>query len=216
MAWRSAVTFVATILVILALAVLPLLSAPFVHAALDASGSADLLGQDAAVTHDLSDRSVAELVWGPGTFAFAGPDGAAFYDEAERRHLGDARTLLWLLLLAGALSGGLITLLFVTTQREMRPALWRAVSRAGATIAVVVIVVAAVGLVAFEPLFTLFHEVFFPGGGWAFDPATQRLVQLYPFAFWQVAAAGFGLIALILGAAGWVLGRALASPDADR
>jgi integral membrane protein (TIGR01906 family) len=214
--WRSVVVFVATILVILALAVLPLLSAPFVHAALDAAGSARLLGLETAVTHALSDRSVAELVGGPGTFAFVGPDGMPFYDEAERRHLGDARALLWLLLAAGAIAAGLIAILLAAARRSVRASLWRAVSRAGATTALIVVVVAVVGLVAFEPLFTIFHEVFFPAGGWSFDPSTQRLVQLYPFLFWQIASAGLGLLVLILGVAAWALGRSLARPEAGR
>lgn len=216
MTWRSVATFIATILVILALALLPLLTAPFVHAALDAGGSARLLGLDPTTTYELSDRSVAELVGGPGTFAFAGPDGAPFYDESERRHLGDARVLLWLCLVAGALAAVLIALLLATTDRAGRAATWRALSRAGGTIALCVVVIAVIGLIAFEPLFTLFHQVFFPAGGWAFDPATQHLVQLYPFAFWQVAAAAFGLLVLVLGLAAWALGRALATTDPER
>lgn len=216
MSWRSVVVFVAAVLVILALAVLPLLSAPFVHAALDGAGSAQLLGLETAATHALSDRTVAELVAGPGTFAFAGPNGTPFYDASERRHLGEARTLLWMLLVAGAIAAGLIALLLLTARDNVRSSLWRSVSRAGATTALVVVAVAIVGLVAFEPLFTLFHEVFFPAGGWSFDPATQRVVQLYPFVFWQFAAAGLGLLALILGVAAWALGRTLAAAGAGR
>ena len=62
---------------------------------------------------------------------------------------------------------------------------------------------------AFDALFTLFHQLFFPGGNWSFDPATQRLVQLYPFAFWQVTAAAFGVLVAALGVAAWWLGRRL-------
>jgi integral membrane protein (TIGR01906 family) len=214
--WSSVVAFVATIVVIGALAVLPLLSAPFVHVALDAAGSARLLGLETVVTHELSDRSVGELVAGPGSFAFAGPDGSPFYDAAERRHLGDARALLWLFLVAGAIAAALLAVLLVRARGTARASLWRAISRAGVTTAIAVVVVAVVGLVAFEPLFTLFHEVFFPAGGWSFDPATQRLVQLYPFVFWQITAACFGLLVLILGVAAWALGRMLARAEADR
>jgi uncharacterized membrane protein len=75
--------------------------------------------------------------------------------------------------------------------------------------AATVIVLAVVSLVAFGALFTLFHQLFFPGGNWSFDPATQHLVQLYPFAFWQVAAAAFGALVAMLGVAAWWLGRRL-------
>ena len=195
------------------LAVLPLLTPAFTHPALDVAGSAGRLGVQTGVAHRWSDRSVAELVLGPGSFAFDGPDGPGagpFYDAAERGHLADARLLLWLCLIAGAVS----LLVHRRPHRSRRRAsaggrLWRIVSRAGATAAVAVILLGVVSLVAFDALFTLFHQVFFPGGNWSFDPATQRLVQLYPFAFWQVAAAAFGVLVAVLGVAAWWLGRRL-------
>ena len=48
--WRSAVTFLGTILVLVALAVLPLLTPPFVHAGTDLAGAAGALGIDPATT----------------------------------------------------------------------------------------------------------------------------------------------------------------------
>jgi integral membrane protein (TIGR01906 family) len=213
--WRSAVTFLGTILVLVALAVLPLLTPPFVHAGTDLAGSAGALGMDAATARGLSDRSVSELVLGPGSFDFPGPDGTPFYDAAERGHLRDARALLWLCLLAGAVSAAII-LVLLWTSRAGRAVVWRAVSNAGAVTAIGVTIIGVLGLVAFDSLFTLFHRVFFPGGGWSFDPATQRLVQLYPFAFWQVAAAALGLLLLVLGGLAWWLGRRMASTDHAR
>ena len=103
---RAAV-FIGTILAIIAMAVLPLLTPAFTHPALDAAGSAGRLGVQTGVAHRWSDLSVAELVLGPGTFAFDGPDGPGagpFYDTAERGHLADARLLLWLCLVAGTVS----------------------------------------------------------------------------------------------------------------
>jgi integral membrane protein (TIGR01906 family) len=208
----SAAIFIGTILAIIAVAVLPLLTPAFTHPALDMAGSAGQLGVETGVAHRWSDLSVAELVLGPGSFSFAGPDGpdaGPFYDTAERGHLADARLLLWLCLIAGAVAllgiGGLIA----RADDDRRRATWRIVSRAGATAAAAVIVLAVVSLVAFDALFTLFHQLFFPGGNWAFDPATQHLVQLYPFAFWQIAAAAFGVLVAALGVATWWLGRRL-------
>ncbi len=79
--------------------------------------------------------------------------------------------------------------------------------RAGLATSIAVILLGVVSLLAFDSLFTLFHQVFFPGGNWAFDPSTQRLVQLYPFRFWQIAAAALGTLAFVLGLATWLLGR---------
>ena len=199
--------FLATILAILALALLPLLTPSFLHPALDAAGSASRLGLTTPVAHALSDRSVEELVLGWGSFAFEGPDGAPFYDASERSHLAEARTLLWLCLGAGLASLIVIALVIGRARGARRRAAWRAVSRAGAAIAVTVVVVGLLSVVAFDRLFVVFHQVVFPGGGWSFDPASQRLVQLYPFSFWQLAAAGLGVLMLLLGALTWWLGR---------
>ena len=198
--------FVATILAIIALAVLPLLTPWFLHAALDAAGSAELLGLTATQTHELSDRSLQELVFGPGDFAFEGPDGEPFYDPDERGHLGDARLLLGIFLVAGGI--GVVAIgAALGAWTDRRSAIWTVVRRAGLATSIVVIVLGLVSLVAFDSLFTLFHQVFFPGGNWAFDPSSQRLVQLYPFRFWQIAAATLGTLVFVLGLTTWLLGR---------
>ena len=194
---------------------LPLLTPWFIHGALDAAGSADLLGLTQAQTHELSDRSLRELVFGPGEFAFEGPDGEPFYDPDERDHLGDARLLLGIFLLAGGV--GIVAIgAALGAWADRRSAIWTVVRRAGLATSIAVILLGVVSLLAFDSLFTLFHQVFFPGGNWAFDPSTQRLVQLYPFRFWQIAAAALGTLAFVLGLATWLLGRWLslrATPD---
>jgi integral membrane protein (TIGR01906 family) len=195
----------ATVLAIIALAVLPLLTPWFVHAALDAAGSAERLGLTLTEAEALSDRSVEQLVLGAGDFDFAGPDGEPFYDADERDHLRDARTLLGLCLIAGGVS--IVGLGVVLARASTRAAGWRVVSRAGLVTAVVVLGIGVISLVAFDSLFTLFHQIFFPGGNWSFDPDTQRLVQLYPFRFWQIAAAALGVLVFVLGVAAWLLGR---------
>lgn len=205
---RAAIV-VGTILAIIAIALLPLLTPLFLHPALDAADAPARLGLPAGLTHALSDRSVEELVLGPGTFAFDGPDGAPFYDPAERSHLADARVLLWLGLLGGALSLLVMGGAMARADASWRRSAWRTVSRTGAACAAAVLALGLLSLVAFDALFTLFHELFFPAGNWSFDPATQRLVQLYPFSFWQIAAGGLGLMVLLLSALAWWLGRRL-------
>lgn len=185
---------------------LPLLTPWFIHAALDAAGSAERLGLATTEVHRLSDRSVQELVLGPGSFEFAGPDGEPFYDADERGHLGDARLLLGLFLAVGGISIVGIGMALGRGAAWRRPT-WTVVSRAGLTTAVVVLGVGIVSLVAFDSLFTLFHQLFFPGGNWSFDPSTQHLVQLYPFRFWQIASAALGVLVFLLGLGAWLLGR---------
>jgi integral membrane protein (TIGR01906 family) len=196
---------VGTVVAILALAILPLLTPWFVHAALDYARADAWLRLSPAATHALSDRTVAELVLGPGAFAFVGRDQQPFYDPSEVSHLRDARTLLYLLLGAGLVSS--IAIGVPLARRPDRASTWRGIGRGGAAVVLGVVVLAVGGLLAFGPLFELFHRVFFPGGNWAFDPRTQHLVQLYPFAFWQVATAAFGVLALSIGLVAWVIGR---------
>lgn len=194
----------ATIVVALALAILPLLTPLVMHPLLDA-GQADLwLGVPRAVAHDLSDSTVRDLVLG-GSFAVAGPDGSPLYGPDEMAHMRDARTLLWLLLGAGAVSGVALAVGCCAGRiGSARGAVWL---RGGALAVIGTLVIGAVGVVAFDPLFELFHSVFFPGGNWAFDPAASRLVRLYPYAFWELAATLLGVGVVVLGSLAWIVGR---------
>ncbi len=56
-----------------------------------------------------------------------------------------------------------------------------------------IVALGAVALVAFDALFETFHEVLFPAGSYDFDPATERLVQFFPFQFWQDTAIVVGV-----------------------
>ncbi len=204
------VTMGATMVVILAIALVPLLSGWVMHPVLDAAQSAAWLGTDPATAHSLSDRTVSELLFGPATFAFGGPAGSPFYDAAEIDHLRDARTLLWLLFGAATIAMLGIAVALVRSDRPGR--IVRAVGLGGAATAGAVVVIGIVGLVAFDPLFELFHRIFFPGGNWAFDPRTERLVQLYPYAFWQVIAAALGVVAATIGVIVWLVARWIVGP----
>jgi integral membrane protein (TIGR01906 family) len=55
-----------------------------------------------------------------------------------------------------------------------------------------------VSFVAFDALFETFHQIFFAGGSYTFDPATERLVQLFPFQFWQETAIVVGAVCIVL------------------
>lgn len=194
----------ATALSILAVAVLLVLPPVVLHPLLDVAGSASILGVTSGEAHRLSDLTVTELILGPGTFAFAGPGGGPLFDASEAAHLRDARALLYGFLAVAALAAVLVVGSSLRTQRGES---CRRVARGGGALAVGIVVVGAVALLAFEPAFELFHRVFFPGGNWAFDPGSQRLVQLYPLTFWRYVSALVGVIALILAAGTWALAR---------
>jgi integral membrane protein (TIGR01906 family) len=190
---------------ILAGTLLALLTPLYLHPALDAARSAAFLRVTQAEAHRLSDLTVGELVFGPGTFAFAGPDGAAFYDPAEAAHMRDVRLVLFGFLLLAAVSALLV--LVAVARAGSQPSTWRAIGRGGAITAGSIALAGLFAFAAFDRAFELFHRVLFPGGNWTFDPSRERLVQLYPLPFWQLTSAVFGALAIGTGLAVWWLGR---------
>jgi integral membrane protein (TIGR01906 family) len=79
------------------------------------------------------------------------------------------------------------------------------------------VVVGVVGLVAFDQLFETFHEVFFPAGSFLFDPATDKLVQLFPFEFWDETALVVGVVIIAAAlAVAWAAARRARRSTATR
>jgi integral membrane protein (TIGR01906 family) len=90
---------------------------------------------------------------------------------------------------------------------ERRARLWRRLSGTGIVVVAVTIVGGLAGLLFFDQAFELFHELFFPAGSYLFDPSTERLVQIFPQAFWVDSTIGVGAVAILLAAGLWWLGR---------
>jgi integral membrane protein (TIGR01906 family) len=111
------------------------------------------------------------------------------------------------LFVAAALS---IVVLLAAARRRDRAATWRAVRRGAVGLAVAVVALGVVALIAFDSLFEAFHRVLFPAGSYDFDPATERLVQLFPFQFWQETAIVVGVVIVT----GCAIVAAVANPRA--
>jgi Protein of unknown function (DUF1461) len=205
--WPLAVAVaIGTMIVLVALAVLVLVTPLYIHGALDRAGSSGFLGVTAVEAHALSDATVGELLFGPGAFAFplreGGPD---FYDAAEASHLRDARAVLYGLLALGATCAVVLGVGYVRSRD--RPRYWQAIAAGSGVLVVAFVFIGIVFLVAFDAAFTLFHQVFFAGGNWSFDFATQRMVQLYPIPFWQEVTTVLGILVVITGSLVWWLAR---------
>ena len=80
---------------------------------------------------------------------------------------------------------------------------WRDAAVPAVLLALGVVVLSVVALVAFDALFETFHRLFFAGGSYTFDPSTERLVQLFPFKFWQETAMAVGALIVVLSTALW-------------
>lgn len=121
--------------------------------------------------------------------------GQPVLNDRERAHMGDVRTIfrgLWVLAVIS------VMVLAAATRRRDRAGTWRAVRRGALGLTVGVVIAGAVGLVAFDQLFSLFHQVFFPVGSYLFDPTTDRLVQLFPFQFWVETAMVVGVVIIAI------------------
>ncbi|MBI4199762.1 MAG: DUF1461 domain-containing protein [Chloroflexi bacterium] len=123
------------------------------------------------------------------------------YNDREVRHMRDVKGLVRalyrvqegaLLYLAVFVVAGLFARGRPFAQRLRRLAL------AGSTLtAGLVVGVGLVTVVAFGPLFRLFHEVSFRNDLWQLDPATSYLVRMFPFGFWLQATLVIGGAALV-------------------
>lgn len=200
----------ATAFVVLGVGLLAVVNPWYLHGALDRSGSDLWLGLPPDQVHAISDSTVTELFVGPGTFAqsFTDPvtgDTAPFYGPTEASHLRDAQLLARLLIGAVALS--VVGLVWGVARATDRSWLWQAMRRGALGAAVALVGVGAFFAVAFEPAFTLFHEVFFPQGNWEFDPLQARMVQLYNEAFWNEVTIAFAAASIAAAAVIWLVAR---------
>jgi len=105
----------------------------------------------------------------------------------------------------GAIAVAVIGVGFVRGLRQ--PRYWRAIAAGSGVLVLAFVIIGTLFLVAFDAAFTVFHQIFFLGGNWSFDFATQRMVQLYPIPFWQEATTALGILIVVTGSLAWWLAR---------
>ena len=122
----------------------------------------------------------------------------------------DVRTVFTGLFILAAAS---VVVLVLASRRADRAATWRAIRRGAIGLAVAIVV--ARGSSPWSPstrCSSRSTRCFFPAGSYDFDPATERLVQLFPFQFWQETAIVVGVVIV----AGCAVVAAIAGPRARR
>jgi integral membrane protein (TIGR01906 family) len=186
----------ATALVILGASIAPFLAPAYIRLEQDRVGVPALTGY---VPHELDAIAaslVGDLLLWRGDFDVA-VGGVPVLDDRERAHMRDVRGVFAGFFLLGVISAvGLVVAARRTTGTEARAAMWRAVSGGARGLAISLAVVGAFMLLAFEAAFEVFHRLFFSSGSYTFDPATDRLVQLFPQAFWSETATVVGIVAI--------------------
>ncbi len=209
------VVAVATALLILAVAIPLFLNPIWVSFEQGRAEAAAWTGYSDADLRAATGSILSDLVVGPPDFAVT-VGGTPVLDERERQHMRDVRGV-FIGFFVAALALAAAALVIAARRRgRARKATWRAV-RGGAVGLIATLVVAGlVSFVAFDTLFEVFHEIFFAGGSYTFDPASERLVQLFPFAFWQETAIVLGIVAIVIAVVvAWVADARARDDEAD-
>jgi integral membrane protein (TIGR01906 family) len=183
----------ATAIVIVTVVILPFLSTQWIGFEQGRAQAAAWTGYTSEQLRTATDAIVGDLVFG-GDYAVT-IDGQPVLEPRERSHMVDVRTVFRGLWVLATIS---IVVLVVAARRADRAVTWRAVRGGAIGLAIATVVVGVVGLVAFDQLFEVFHEVFFPAGSFLFDPRTDKLVQLFPFDFWQETALVVGAAIIVV------------------
>jgi integral membrane protein (TIGR01906 family) len=193
----SVVVAVATAIVILALAILPFLNPAWVSFEQGRSQAEAWTGFSPAELRTASDAILADLLVGPPDFDVE-VRGEPVLDARERGHMMDVRGVFLVFGLVAVISA--VALAAAYRLARGGGAFWRPV-RAGAVGATgAVVALGLVGLLAFDVAFEAFHRLFFSGGNYTFDPATDRLVQLFPYQFWVETSLAVGIVVVALAA----------------
>jgi integral membrane protein (TIGR01906 family) len=199
----------ATALVLVGLAIALFFNPAWVSFAQGRADAAAYTGWTAAQVDEVTRDLVVEVWLGPGTFSQE-VAGEPVFDERERSHMADVRGVVlgfYALVLLG-----LATLLVSGVASRGSRWFWRAVAGGAAGLALGAVVIGAAFLLFFDAAFTLFHELLFAAGTWTFDPATDRLVQLFPYQFWTETSVAIAAVGLALTAGTWLLARRFGRP----
>jgi integral membrane protein (TIGR01906 family) len=205
----SGVVAVATILAVVGLTIALFFNPAWVSFAQGRSDAAAWTGWSPEQV-DVVTRAIVLEVWlGPGTFEQE-VAGEPVFNDRERSHMSDVRQLVLsfyaVVLLAVA------TLVVAGVASRGSRAFWRAVALGAKILAVGAVAVGAAFLLVFDTAFTLFHQIFFAEGTWTFDPATERLVQLFPYGFWTETTVVLAVVGLVITVGVWLVASRLARP----
>jgi integral membrane protein (TIGR01906 family) len=191
-------TGIAATLVIVALSILPFLNPAWVGFAQERALAREWTGFTSEQLAAMTGEILADLVVGPPDFDVT-LDGTPVLTENERGHMRDVRGVFAGFFAVAVIAAVVLVVLFLASRgRAARARFWGRLERTGIAIVAVAVVGGLAGLLLFDQAFILFHEIFFPGGNYLFDPRTDRLVQLFPQQFWVDSTIGVVVVAIAL------------------
>jgi integral membrane protein (TIGR01906 family) len=205
----------AAAIVVIAIAILPFLSPPWVSFEQGRAEATAWTGYTPGELSTATDAILHDLVIGPPAFDVQ-VNGQPVLEERERAHMRDVRGVFagfFALALAAAVV--LVVLLVVASRRGRAGQAWRAIQVGMQCLAVAIVIAGVVATFFFDQAFEVFHELFFPSGSYTFDPATDKLVQLFPFDFWSETTLVLGALIIGLAVIAWWLARTMAARSSD-
>jgi integral membrane protein (TIGR01906 family) len=202
-----AVVAVATALVVVGIAIALFFNPAWVGFAQARANAAAFTGWTPAQVEAVTADIVAEVWLGPGTFA-QDVGGQPVFEARERSHMADVRRVVLSFYLVVAVAAAALVALGLRSRGAAW--FWGAVGTGAKVLAVGTVAVGLAFALLFDTAFTIFHELFFAAGTWTFDPATDRLVQLFPYQFWTETSVAIAVVVLALAIVTWLLARRLA------
>ena len=122
----------------------------------------------------------------------------------EVSHMADVKVLFLLTFRVQGASAMFLLLVTGLAVHAFRRAVWGTLTvwlQRGSLVTIgVIAVLGTAALVAFDPLFSLFHNLAFPQGNFLF-PRTADLVRVFPFGFWRDITLLIGAMTLVEAAA---------------
>ena len=192
-------TAIATAVVITAIAIVPFLTPAWVSFEQGRTGAEQLTGYTTAELRTATDAILADLVLGPPDFDVVVGRRARPQPTRAVPHARRARRVRGLRADRPRRRG--------RAGRRNRPRpprlghperAWSAVRNGARGLAIGVVIAGVVAFFAFDAAFEVFHRLFFAGGSYTFDPGTDRLVQLFPFAFWSETTMAVGAVIIAI------------------
>ncbi|MGE3855782.1 MAG: TIGR01906 family membrane protein [Dehalococcoidia bacterium] len=125
------------------------------------------------------------------------------YNEREVIHMRDVKQLFQFFFrvheFAFAYMAIYVAAVYLWSREQSLRRLARQAVTAGVVTAVTLGLAAMAMLVGFDELFTGFHIISFSNDFWQLDPATDRLVQMFPMGFWFDVSIGAGVLTVVEG-----------------
>lgn len=209
----DAVIAIATALAIVALTITLFLNPAWVAFEQGRAQAVAWTGYGEVELRAATDAILADLVVGPPEFDVA-VGGGPVLNERERAHMRDVRGVFIGFFALALVTSAAAAVIAARRRGDGRQAIWRAVLLGALGLIVALVMGGLIAVVAFDALFETFHRLFFAGGSYTFDPSTERLVQLFPFQFWQETAIAVGVVSIVIAlVVGLVAARRLERDD---